>query len=678
MTAFMFLAACYGVLQLSVLGWFGGRSVQLGTLLAALAVGLYGCGIVAILLQVAYTRSVAAITGDPLSSVVNTAGYTVDPFIEEVVKIVPLLVLGANVRTRLQWGLTDYLLLGAALGAGFGLLEAILRFSHRPGVAVSIDGGWIIPSGLSATFIPGPQVTFFSWLPAPATSDFLSFAADPQTYLHLAWSAVGGLGVGILLRGRGVLRLLGLLPIAGAGGLHAAANYDLNLTKHNPLADLLAAPFLLVNDVLWLLPVVALAIAAFFDRRDLAHAPQRLPDVFTAGDSASLGRFAALSPAWTVLIALRFTRLRRSLAYAAGRAPSEVIEPWHAELRRIRARINRASTAEAWRRAPKPNDVLNAVRLRPRWLVVVLWLLLLAPAMLFFVIGDFKLTAFVQDVLTSAIVSWLLIAVLAAGLAWLAWQLVVTVRRLPAAWRHAYGEVPARALLRLIGGAGALVGGGYALLMAVTGTALDRRPVANFHVLDALAGAILAVLFVLALAALFTMFPPGGLGLALAGGGALAEGLAISAEGWAAVAGMGALSGWMLSNAADEGGGSGSSGDGGGEPSRPQEPDFNQAEIDSRKITDYAMNPEHPVGGNKFRVINSRTGLGPEDAAQVEQQIRQGVQDADPIVGRLDQFGQRWNADVPLTGPNGTITVRTAWIVEPGSTAPRLVTISFP
>ncbi|WP_435794482.1 DUF6883 domain-containing protein [Micromonospora zamorensis] len=47
-------------------------------------------------------------------------------------------------------------------------------------------------------------------------------------------------------------------------------------------------------------------------------------------------------------------------------------------------------------------------------------------------------------------------------------------------------------------------------------------------------------------------------------------------------------------------------------------------------------------------------------------------------IGRADDFGQRWNVDLPLTGPDGTITVRTAWIVESGASAPRMVTISFP
>jgi hypothetical protein len=100
--------------------------------------------------------------------------------------------------------------------------------------------------------------------------------------------------------------------------------------------------------------------------------------------------------------------------------------------------------------------------------------------------------------------------------------------------------------------------------------------------------------------------------------------------------------------------------------------------IDARKIHGYAMNPQHPVGGHKYRVIHSATGLQPSDVALVERQIRDGARAGSPRVGRHDEYGGRWTIDLPLTGPTGTIVVRTAWIVEAGSAEPRLVTISLP
>jgi hypothetical protein len=113
-------------------------------------------------------------------------------------------------------------------------------------------------------------------------------------------------------------------------------------------------------------------------------------------------------------------------------------------------------------------------------------------------------------------------------------------------------------------------------------------------------------------------------------------------------------------------------------PGEPQAPDFTDAEVDPGKIAGYAMNPDHPVGRNKYRVIHSVTGLDAGDAAKVEEQIREGARNGTPILGKADEYGQRWAVDVPLTGPNGSIVVRSAWIVDTGQTVPRLVTISFP
>ncbi|MDW6059006.1 hypothetical protein SAZ11_14445 [Streptomyces sp. FXJ1.4098] len=109
-----------------------------------------------------------------------------------------------------------------------------------------------------------------------------------------------------------------------------------------------------------------------------------------------------------------------------------------------------------------------------------------------------------------------------------------------------------------------------------------------------------------------------------------------------------------------------------------QGPDFKDAAFDDRKLTEYALNPEHPVGKNKARVIKSRTGLGQEDTAEVKHQIMDQVQRGGAHPGKGDQYGQRWIRDVELSGPNGTMTVRTAWIVDAETGATRFVTLSFP
>jgi hypothetical protein len=60
------------------------------------------------------------------------------------------------------------------------------------------------------------------------------------------------------------------------------------------------------------------------------------------------------------------------------------------------------------------------------------------------------------------------------------------------------------------------------------------------------------------------------------------------------------------------------------------------------------MNPNHPRGRDKYRVLHSVTGLGAGDAALIEEQIRQRVRTGTPVTGRSDRFGRRWTVDVPL------------------------------
>lgn len=110
----------------------------------------------------------------------------------------------------------------------------------------------------------------------------------------------------------------------------------------------------------------------------------------------------------------------------------------------------------------------------------------------------------------------------------------------------------------------------------------------------------------------------------------------------------------------------------------PVKPNFENPGFDDRKLTEYALNPDHPVGGNKAKVIESVTGLTKSDAATVKQQILDQVKQGDPIPGKVDEHGSRFAKDVTLTGPNGTIVVRTAWIVDASTGETRLATVSFP
>jgi len=58
------------------------------------------------------------------------------------------------------------------------------------------------------------------------------------------------------------------------------------------------------------------------------------------------------------------------------------------------------------------------------------------------------------------------------------------------------------------------------------------------------------------------------------------------------------------------------------------------------------------------------------------QQIYAQLPNSEAVLGKLDEYGQRYTVDMLITGPNGkTATVRTGWIIKEGSDIPELATL---
>ncbi|SER49811.1 filamentous hemagglutinin, partial [Pseudomonas cuatrocienegasensis] len=101
-----------------------------------------------------------------------------------------------------------------------------------------------------------------------------------------------------------------------------------------------------------------------------------------------------------------------------------------------------------------------------------------------------------------------------------------------------------------------------------------------------------------------------------------------------------------------------------------------KAVIDPNKVTSYALNTTHPVGGNKAKVFESALGYNQTNAASLIAKVQEGAKLYPAKLGASDKFGQRITIDMPITGPNGnTATVRTGWIYDPGSATPRMTTL---
>lgn len=575
----MVVAACWGVVQLAVVGSLT-RTVRVVTLLLAVAVGMYGCGILTIGLQYAVTRAWARVTGEPVFQVVATAGYTVDPFIEEVVKVLPLIVAALWLPTRRQWTLTDYTLVGAGLGAGFGLLEALMRFGDRADRAVAFPTGWLFPS-FSPPFIPDLPTSLTSWLPAPVSAiDLLAFPAAPATNPHLVWSAVAGFGIGVLARVGSRWRVLGVLPVVLVGADHAAFNYALTLTGRTPLGDVVTAPLRWAHPSLWAWPLIVLAIAVALDLSRARRARAAHPDLLLAGESPTVigewvaaVRYAALRPPWPGVVVWRFVLMRRAALHAATHDRGTTHDSTAgllAEVTRTRALLDQAGTSQAWRgvgvrRALRQPNALHqpdrqgtgrVARLKRHWPVAV-WTVLALPTVLYYGIGSTPALATTQDTLSRPWVLPVLVVLLLAGLGWTAWQAVAAARALPATTRLPGVEPATRTAAHVGIGAGALLLGVVVLSAALTGTPPDQAVIDNyFHVLDAVSDLLLVAGIALMLASII-FFPPVA-AIAVAGGGIVLVPTVTS--GFLTLTALG-LSGILLSQAV---GGAGARGIGSG------------------------------------------------------------------------------------------------------------------
>ncbi|MGW0910473.1 CdiA C-terminal domain-containing protein [Streptomyces sp. NPDC002784] len=572
MAVLMVAAALYGVVQLCALSW-PTRSVRLSTVLLAVLAGVYACGTAAAVLEFTYTRLVAAHTDQSLSEVVNTTAYTTAPWTEEVLKAAPLLLAGMYPKVRRQWGLADFTVLGAALGAGFGLLEALLRYSLDADRALSRHGGWIVPDSLSAPYIPGPGEVFTSWLPAPAAALHLGRTGEVlvPTFAHLAWTALAGLAVGILWRAPSRLKPLALIPFSAAVTHHTLNNY----VSGRPAGD--ARDWLEHLDAkLWAAPLLALLLATAADMACLHRGKRHLPGILLAperadGDTAAaLIRYAFRRFPWTPLIALRFVLLRRALCYCLGApaATPETLESLRRSVADIATRIDATDNAWAWRDASairrhmRASLNAQASGSRRRWLLTLVPCILALPAVIFLGVGSFKSTAELQDHFRTGVGPKILLAFAVAALAWIGWQLVTLIRTWQAATAHPLAEQLARHRFRIGTASGSAAAGGILLWRGLGEAGADGTAIPAAHLLEALDRFLVYLGFALLLLSLLALFPPGA---AFAFAGATVTSEAAVAAALAARLG---LAGVALMAVGAEGGRGGSGESGGANPGK--------------------------------------------------------------------------------------------------------------
>lgn len=98
------------------------------------------------------------------------------------------------------------------------------------------------------------------------------------------------------------------------------------------------------------------------------------------------------------------------------------------------------------------------------------------------------------------------------------------------------------------------------------------------------------------------------------------------------------------------------------------------AVVDLRKITDYLLSPNHPLGRHKARVFARALGLKAVDASHLAAALAEAARVRDAVFDTSDGYGERFHIDFPITFQGRQANLRSAWLVPPGSSAPILLT----
>lgn len=103
-------------------------------------------------------------------------------------------------------------------------------------------------------------------------------------------------------------------------------------------------------------------------------------------------------------------------------------------------------------------------------------------------------------------------------------------------------------------------------------------------------------------------------------------------------------------------------------------PNADHAEVDPRKLAEYCLSTEHPVGKHKAKVFRAALGMTVADADELRQILLRAAADGEANFERGDEFGDRYCLDFEVTNSWGRAMIRSAWIVRTSEDFPRLTT----
>jgi len=103
-------------------------------------------------------------------------------------------------------------------------------------------------------------------------------------------------------------------------------------------------------------------------------------------------------------------------------------------------------------------------------------------------------------------------------------------------------------------------------------------------------------------------------------------------------------------------------------------PGAERALISEDKLVRYLLNWDHPDGASKARVL-AHAGFDGARPYELDQALREQHLAVEAQRGKPSPFGRKYEITQLLSGPEGTVTVTSVWMIRHGESFPRLITI---
>ncbi len=104
---------------------------------------------------------------------------------------------------------------------------------------------------------------------------------------------------------------------------------------------------------------------------------------------------------------------------------------------------------------------------------------------------------------------------------------------------------------------------------------------------------------------------------------------------------------------------------------------ISQIVIDPRKLTEYALNPDHPKGADKAIMFQRHLGFTKDNYNLLLEQISTQALEAEATFQFSDEQGDRYQVDLEIIGTQEgqKEIIRTGWLVQTNLNTARLITL---